>query len=200
MTTGVAERDAGVGPAPRRPAFGHRARWIAATVLAALVAVAILAATRPAVEATPFQSPLLGRAAPGFNATALDGTTVSLASYRGRFVVVNFFASWCPPCQQEMPELVRFDFQQHQHADGAALVGVVFQDSDAGARRFDQNWGTQWPSIPDPGGALALDYGVTSPPSTFLVDPRGRVVEAFTGPVTARQLTDAVAQARAAGR
>lgn len=186
---------------PRRPPGGrHLARWIAAGVLAVLVAVAVVAATRPSAEATPYQSPLLGRPAPSFDAVSLGGTHVSLSGYRGRFVVVNFYATWCPPCQQEMPELVRFDFQQQRSAHGAAMVSVVFQDSDANAQRFDQNWGTRWPSISDPGGRLALDYGVTSPPATFLVDPQGKVVGAFTGPLTTAQLTGALDRAKAARR
>ncbi|HLG66288.1 MAG TPA: TlpA disulfide reductase family protein [Acidimicrobiales bacterium] len=189
---GTAHRD--------RPRVRHRARWIAAALLAVLVALSVVAATRPAVEATPFQSPLEGRQAPGFTATSLDGARVSLASYRGRVVVLNFFASWCPPCQQEMPDLVQFAFEQSRHQGGAALLSVVFQDRDAAARQFDDTWGTAWPTLADPGGSLAFDYGVTAPPTTFLIAPDGKVAGAFTGPLTAAQLTAAVHAVARGGR
>lgn len=178
----------------------HTARWIAGAVLVVLAVVAVVAATRPSYQAADVASPLVGRRAPAFAGTDLAGTHVSLAQYRGRYVYVNFFASWCPPCQQEEQDLVAFDFQQQRRgAAGAALVSVVFNDSDAAAARFVQQWGARWPAVPDRAGTVANAYGVGSPPVTYLVDPRGVVAGVWDGPVTVHQLDQMLAAARRAG-
>ena len=104
-----------------------------------------------------------------------------LAAYRGRWVCVNFFASWCPPCQQEEPDLVTFAFQ-HRAPGDAALVGVVYDDTTGNARAFEQSAGATWPTVVDPGGQIALRYGVRGPPETFLISPAGKVVAHLDGP------------------
>jgi len=187
----------GGGPAPRRR---HTARWVAGAVLLALVVVAVVAATRPSYEAASVASPLVGKEAPAFAGTDLDGHHVSLSSYRGRYVYVNFFASWCPPCQQEEQDLVAFNFQQQRlGADGAALVSVVFNDSDAAAATFVGQWGAEWPAVPDHDGSVANAYGVGSPPATFLVNPQGVVVGVWDGPVTVNQLDQMLHEAQGSG-
>jgi cytochrome c biogenesis protein CcmG/thiol:disulfide interchange protein DsbE len=191
-----AARAEGASPGPRRRS--HRVRWIVALVLVAVIAVAIVAATRPSVQASPFVSPLTGQRAPAISGSTLDGQRFSLADERGRWVVVNFFASWCPPCQQEEPDLVAFAFHQQRQVQGAALVSVVFHDSDGAAAQFVDVEGARWPAVADPGGIIAGDYGVTSPPTTFLIDPAGRVAAALEGPLTAAQLDQVLAQARKA--
>jgi cytochrome c biogenesis protein CcmG/thiol:disulfide interchange protein DsbE len=178
-----------VPPARRR----HTARWVAAVVLLALVVVAIVAATRPSYQATQAASPLVGQPAPALSGgTLLNGKAVSLADERGRYVFVNFFASWCTPCQAEEPHLITFANQQRTRgAAGAAMISVVFNDSVASATKFVEQWGPQWPSVPDRGGSIANAYGVDSPPTTFLVGPNGRVVgDPLIGPATVSQLDD----------
>lgn len=178
----------------------HTARWVAVGVLAALVAVSVAAATRPSYQATKVASPLLGHAAPPFSGTDLEGQRVSLSGYRGRWVYVNFFASWCTPCQQEEPDLVDFDFLQRERASsGAALVSVVFNDTESAAAQFVSEWGAQWPAVLDRDGTIANAYGVGSTPVTFLIDPRGYVVGAFDGPVKTSQLTAMLSEARRSG-
>ncbi|MHB8329812.1 MAG: TlpA family protein disulfide reductase, partial [Acidimicrobiales bacterium] len=125
--------------------------------------------------------------APPVDATTVTGQPFDLSSWRGRWVVVNFFASWCPPCQQEEPELVSFAYE-HRGPTDAALVGVVFDDAASSARAFLASSGASWPAVVDPGGQIALDFGVRGPPETFLVSPNGVVVVHLDGAVTAAGL------------
>lgn len=176
----------------------HVVRWVAAAAVTALVVLAVVLATRPPYQATAVDGPLVGSPAPALSGrTLLGGSHLSLTHYRGRWVYVNFFASWCGPCQEEEPNLVQFAYEQAHQRGGAALVSVVFQDADDAAAAFERSQGaTFWPTVTDPGGAIADAYGVTSPPTTFLVDPEGRIVGEFVAPVSVDQLDSMLAQAR----
>jgi len=176
----------------------HPTRWVAGAVLVVLVVVGVVLATRTPEEATAVASPLLGRIAPGFTGTDLDtGSPVSLASLRGHYVVVNFFASWCVPCQEEAPDLSRFHYEQSHNSDGADMVSVVFHDTTATARAFLRANGDLWPAVSDPGGTIAEHYGVTAPPTTFVISPSGRVSAVLEGPATQKNLDSFLKAARA---
>ena len=126
----------------------------------------------------------------------LAGTHYALPTRPGRFVVVNFFASWCTQCQSEGPELVKFAFE-HQQPGDASVLSVVFSDSLADARASQAQLGATWPTMADAGGAIALAYGVRELPSTFVIAPDGRVVAYIVAPVTAADLDQVIARARA---
>jgi len=171
---------------------GRRVRIGASVVVVLACVVAIVAATRPSVEATASKSPLLGHLAPPITSPTLAGQPFSLSAERGHWVVLNFFASWCTPCQLEVPELVAFTWSQQHRVDGAVMASVVYDDSNSAASNFATTIGMTWPAITDPGGAIANAYGVTAPPTTFLINPAGRVEASFLGPVTAHQLDQAL--------
>jgi len=161
-------------------------------VTAGLVAVL---ASRPSATVAALQSPLVGHPAPPVSGVTLDGGSYTLPRAPGHYVVLNFFASWCTPCQVEGPELVKFQFQ-HQASGNASVVSVVFSDTSAAARAYQQTLGATWPTLADPGGTIALDYGVSHPPSTYLIAPDGRLVAYITGPVTASGLDALIAKAQ----
>ncbi|HZN13863.1 MAG TPA: TlpA disulfide reductase family protein [Acidimicrobiales bacterium] len=166
----------------KRPAL-----WIAATVLLVAAALTAVLATRSPAVTKIADSPLIGRIAPDVSGKALDGATVRLADLRGSFVVLNFFATWCIPCQREHPELVRFS-QQHAADGSARVLQVIFDDTAAAARDFGKTNQVDWPVVEDPDGQVALDFGVRGPPESFLIGPDGLVLFKIVGQVDAAGL------------
>lgn len=172
------------------------ALWTALAVGLAVAALVGLLATRPNAATLVAESPLVGRAAPQVEGTALDGSHVRLSGMRGHWVVVNFFATWCIPCQREHPELIKFS-QRHLQADDARVLAVIFDDEPANVRRFFREHGGSWPVLPDPKGVVALDLGVRGPPESYLVDPNGVIRSKIVGEVTADGLDDLLRRAGA---
>ena len=178
----------------------HTARWIAIVLgILMLVFVGVLA-TRKSAAQKQAESPLLGHPAPSLTGTSIfDGSAVDVNGLRGKFIVVNFIASWCVPCRQEHPELIKFS-QRHLASGDAGIVGVIFDDTPGNVRRFFSELGGNWPVIADPGGRIALDYGVRGPPESFLIDRSGYVIAKIVGASTADGLDRLIAKAKAAGR
>ncbi len=172
-------------------------RSISLIAIVALVLVgglAVLLATRQPLSATSVQSPLLGKPAPAFAGQELDGGSFSLARERGNIVVLNFWASWCTPCKEEAPNLSTLAWQEKHAHRHVVVVGVVFNDSLASARAFERYYGSLYPSISDPQGTIAFHYGVTSPPTTFVINAKGVVAATLIGPASQRQLQQVVAR------
>lgn len=185
------ERDA----TPRRR---RTALWVAIVLgLVMVLFVGVLATRRSAADRPP-DNPLQGRPAPGLSGTTLQGGQLVDADLRGRWLLVNFFASWCGPCHKEHPELLKFA-QRHRATADATVVGVTFDDDPADARRFLASGGGDWPVRPDPDGHLGLLWGVRGPPESYLVDPRGVVVAKIVGPITADYVDNLLRQAKDAG-
>lgn len=122
---------------------------------------------------------LVGRPAPALSIQSLDGRSVSLSELRGHPVVLNFWASWCPPCRQEGPALRQ---AADAHAGTVAFLGAQIQDSPEAGRTYLQEQGASYPAGPLTAGSAA-GWGVRSPPETFFIDSRGLVVARFTGPL-----------------
>ena len=185
---------ASTGPPSARPRR-RIALWAALGVGGLAIALVALLATRPAANDTLVSSPLIGKQAPSIAGVDLEGRPISLASLRGRYVLVNFYASWCPPCRTESPQLQAFAFS-HPANQRVAVLGVVFSDAAGNARSFEHEVGATWPSVMDPNGRAAIAYGVNDPPQSFLVAPDGKVVQRILGGVTANGLDQLVAADR----
>lgn len=145
--------------------------YLVAAAVLPLLLLGLLAVRLIVGSATPALPGQIGSAAPGFSLVDLDGNPVTLASLRGRPVIVNFWASWCTPCIAEFPLLQRA-YADHA-GDGLAVVGIVFQDREAAARSFMEQRGGSWPTAMDPNGLVAAAYGVDAPPASFFVDRTG---------------------------
>jgi cytochrome c biogenesis protein CcmG/thiol:disulfide interchange protein DsbE len=179
-----------------QPRRSRRALWIALAVgLVVALLVAVLA-TRPSATTVAVQSPLVGKAAPAVDARTIDGERFRLADLRGRWVVLNWFATWCVPCRIEHPDLVAFH-DVHTRAGDASVVGVVYDDSVQAVKEFRAAEGGSWPLLDDPDGRLALAYGVAGVPESFLVDPDGVIVAKVLGGVERENLEELIARAEA---
>jgi peroxiredoxin len=141
-------------------------------------------------------SPLIGQTAPALSGKTVTGGHASLASYRGRWVIVNFFASWCDPCQKETPELVHFAVA-HRGGNGPAILGVVHLDDDESVRGFTRAHNVTWPLLAYRTIDRADAYGVAQIPTTFLIRPDGRVAAKLAGAMGPGQLDSLLAQAQA---
>jgi len=178
----------------RRPR--HSATTIVPVVIVAVLCalvIVVLATREPAVNRVA-DSPLVGRAAPALTGTTLDGATFDLADHRGEWVLVNFFATWCGPCQREHGELGGFH-DRHAAAGDASVVSVVFDDTTEDARAFFDEHGGDWPVVVGDQGDIALDYGVIKVPESYLVSPDGVVVKKLIGGVTQEFLEELLAAA-----
>jgi cytochrome c biogenesis protein CcmG/thiol:disulfide interchange protein DsbE len=134
----------------------------------------------------------LGEVAPASPLPRLEGGgNGSLADYRGRWVLVNFWASWCGPCRQEAPALESF---QRRHGDGGfTVLGIDSRDLSGDGRAFVRRFGLSYPQLRDGDGSTAHDFGTTGVPENFLIDPAGKVRLLQRGPVSDEYLNGKVA-------
>jgi cytochrome c biogenesis protein CcmG/thiol:disulfide interchange protein DsbE len=140
----------------------------------------------------------IGEAAPTAPLPRLEGGgEESLSAYRGRWVLVNFWASWCVPCRDEAPALEAF--QRVHGGNRFTVLGIDSRDLSGDGREFAKRYGLSYPQMRDGNGDAAHAYGTTGVPENFLIDPRGRVRLLVRGPITAEYLRDSVAPLLAAG-
>jgi cytochrome c biogenesis protein CcmG/thiol:disulfide interchange protein DsbE len=141
----------------------------------------------------------LGDEVPGSPLPRLEGGgSESLADYRGRWVLVNFWASWCVPCRQEAPALE--EFQRHHGGSDFTVLGIDSRDLSGDGRGFVRRYGLSYPQLRDGDGDAAHDFGTTGVPENFLVDPRGKVRLLVRGPITEEYLRDSVEPLLPGGR
>jgi len=123
------------------------------------------------VQAGPGGSGLVGRQAPDVSGPTLDGASLSLADYRGRPVIVNFWGPSCVPCRDEFPVLLA---KLEQHAgDDLAVIGVLTDDPPEPARAFVAEMGASWPTVIDEDQAIRRSYSVFARPYSFFIDRDG---------------------------
>lgn len=127
-----------------------------------------------------------GQTAPVFQLALLSGGTLNLAELRGKPVVLNFMASWCPPCRAEMPA---FEKAWQQHKDRVVFVGVAVEDTESAAKALVEKTRVTYPVGLDEGNQIARAYELRGMPTTVFLDPNGAVVKRVTGEVTEGALT-----------
>jgi cytochrome c biogenesis protein CcmG/thiol:disulfide interchange protein DsbE len=163
-------------PAPaRRIPWGQIA--IFALVLGLLTLVAFQMRRNGPLAAGPVGA---GEKAPTFEITTFDGQTLKLADLRGQVVVVNFWASWCIPCEQEAAEL---ETTWRRYKDkGVVFIGVDYVDTETAAKAFMQRFDITYPNGPDLGTRISQAYRIKGVPETYVVDKTGRLASVKIGP------------------
>jgi cytochrome c biogenesis protein CcmG/thiol:disulfide interchange protein DsbE len=202
--TATAEAPVAAPPAEERPR--HTARWAAIIIGVIVLLFIVLLATRKSADRESADSPLLGRPAPATSGPPISfsgpsqgasagpsATSVSLDGFRGKYVLVNFFASWCIPCQQEQPDLKAFN-DRHTPIGDAAVLGIVYDDKPDAVRSFLESKGGGWPVIDS--SRAKVDWGVRGVPESFLVDPEGNVLYHIVGGVKDSDIETLLRQAK----
>ncbi len=169
---------------------GSTARWLAVITGLVIVAFIVLLAFAGS-DGADGPSRLVDQRVPAVEGVALSGDDFNIDSHRGQWVLVNFFATWCPPCVAEHPDLVELE---QWGADNGKLqiLSIVFDDQpDRVAEFFAKNGGT-WPVLFDP--ALAVKFQVSQVPESFLVNPDGIVVAHVPGGITSADVRNAIGE------
>ena len=173
----------------------HPARWAALAVGIVVALLAVVIATQVNTNPTKDeQTHLIGKQAPDFTAQTFTGQTVSTSSLAGKAVLVNFWNSWCIPCQEELPSLKAFQ-QEHAGDPDVVLLGILRDDTVAAARPYAKAEGMNWDLVNDASGNLSLDFGTFGQPETYAIAPDGTVVGTQFGPASTRSLDTLLAAA-----
>ena len=146
-----------------------------------LLGVLVLFAFGLRLDPTRVPSPLIGKPAPTFELPVVtgEGSVLTTAALRGRPHLVNFWASWCPPCLQEHPMLLEISRR------GVSIVGISYKDDDIAARAWLARHGNPFSVVAaDRDGRAGLDWGVYGAPETYVVDAQGVIRYKHIGPVT----------------
>jgi peroxiredoxin len=122
----------------------------------------------------------VGDKAPDFHLTTDSGRTISRSDFGGRLLVLNFWATWCPPCVQEMPSLE--EFQRRLAPSGVVVLGVSVDKSDRAYREFLGKAKVSFLTARDPSAEISGEYGTFKYPETYVIDANGRVVQKHIGP------------------
>jgi cytochrome c biogenesis protein CcmG/thiol:disulfide interchange protein DsbE len=158
---------------------------VASIIGGLLLALVVLFATASGDNDEADSGELIGSPAPEIAATTTAGEQFSLSDVEGRWALVNFFATWCPPCVAEHPELVAFS---ENNPNDAEVVSVAFDEPADVISEFFSTHGGDWPVVAEDTAGTVIDYGVVKLPESFLVNPDGTVVKKYSGGVTASEL------------
>jgi peroxiredoxin len=167
------------------------ARWIKAVYFAFLWMMSpSLAWPQHEHQAGPAPAPSIGSPAIPFELKALDGKLMSLAHFRGKPLVVNFFASWCDPCRDEMPVINQLACAAGK--DGYNVVGIAVEDSRAAVTEFARETKLVFPIALDLNSTVKRAYRIFGPPATFFIDSQGIVRDVVLGPISAERAAEAM--------
>lgn len=175
-------------PASTTPEVSARSARLTALIVAglllALLALMVWGIGKRAAGTTGSVA-VATRPAPPFSLTLLDGQPFSLADTRGKPVLINFWASWCIPCEDEAAVLEQ---GARAYRDRVQFIGVNVQDTDPLAREFLRRFNVTYPNGRDVSGAIAVEYGMSGVPETYFVDSVGTLVRKWQGPLDEARL------------
>lgn len=140
--------------------------------------------------------PGLGKPAPEFTLVDTSGKPVRLSDFRGKVVLLNFWATWCPPCRKEFPELVK---TYDQGGGDVVVIGINMQENAAQVREFAEQYGAKFPILIDPKAEAAEAYRVLGLPSSYFIDQQGVLREQHFGLLKREIIDDKIEKTRAVG-
>jgi thiol-disulfide isomerase/thioredoxin len=161
---------------------------LTAAAIAGVIIVVLLSGTSNRLEA--------GRPAPPLPSGVLVGPKVTLASLRGKPAAINFWASWCSPCHKEAPEL---EHAARELRGRARIVGIDWTDGAGAARSYVQQYALTYPNLIDASGTTGSKFGLNGLPTTFILDPQGKITDVLRGPQTADSILRALHLSSSAG-
>ena len=165
---------------------------LAATGLVALLVILGLGASRGVTNASN-PAGLQAKLAPDFVLpSVVDGQPISLSSFRGKPVVLNFWASWCASCREEAPLLSK-TYRDYRD-QGVVFLGVNVSDSPDGAQGFIKEFSISYANVRDYTGAVTTNYRVTGLPTTFFISRDGRILSSYVGPISQKRLMASISQ------
>ena len=171
-------------------------RWLRYSIVAAIAALVVVLMLSFRFDPRDIRPVTLNKPAAAFTAEKLDGTgTLSLSDYAGKVVVLNFWASWCPPCKEENPALLRV-WERYRTSD-VVIIGIVYEDTIEKARAYVDANGVTWPTVQDPSGRIAFAYGVRAPPETYFIGTDGILAYLRIGAIAEAELIDRIDKLRA---
>ncbi len=138
-------------------------------------------------------APEIGRLAPAFTLADLEGNPVSLSDFQGKAVFINFWATWCPPCRAEMPEIEAI-YQKYRDQD-VAVIGVDLFEPEDKVREYVQRGGFSWTFVIDTTGEVTRKYGISALPTSFFLDSQGIIRAVNIGPMTEKLMEAKLAEA-----
>ncbi|MGH7871024.1 MAG: TlpA family protein disulfide reductase [Candidatus Binatia bacterium] len=160
------------------------------------VAESDLSAAQLMQQASPTAGPAVGRSASAFNLQTLDGKSATLETFRGKPLVLNFFASWCDPCREEMP-LIN-DVASAAAKEGYNVLGIAVEDTRAAVTEFSKEAKLVFPIALDLNNTVKRSYRIFGPPATFFIDGQGIIRDMVLGPVTRERMHEALIKIGAA--
>jgi cytochrome c biogenesis protein CcmG/thiol:disulfide interchange protein DsbE len=167
----------------------HPLRLVAICVAVVVIGLSVVLASQvggdPRADAT--RSRLLGDPVPEFSVRTLDGQTVTDTNVAGRTVIVNFWNTWCIPCQEELPALREF-YAAHAADPDFVMIGIVRDDEKSAVTSYVDGEDMGWTIALDPGAAASLAFGTRGQPETFAISPEGVIAAAQIGPASVRDL------------
>lgn len=151
----------------------------------------------PPEEAAPAAE--VGRQAPDFTLPTVEGKTVTLSSLKGKPVILSFWATWCPPCREEMPAIEEFYRLKGREVEVLAVNLTASEKSPGAVREFLRENAYTFPVLLDGKGEVAGLYLVRAIPTTFFLDENGTIRQKHTGPLTLQAMLEALAAMRSSG-
>jgi cytochrome c biogenesis protein CcmG/thiol:disulfide interchange protein DsbE len=177
--------------------------WRKVSPFTLAISCAALIALPPAVgwpqhvhPAAPSAAPSVGAPAAGFDLKSLDGKPVGLENFRGKPLIMNFFASWCDPCREEMPLI---NALASQAEGGYGVLGVAVEDTRAAVSQYAQQSKLVFPIALDLNSKVKRAYRIFGPPATFFIDARGIIRDIVIGPMTPERAREGLKKSGAAG-